>query len=91
MFYKIVDKTKKYIFNSSKFQSRSRKQFKNKKLRKYTFLMFEIKFEPVSFLVYLKPQCSGLQWATVTVGRVRATPSYPVTPCPALLQVLSSA
>ena len=51
---------KEYISKSSKFQSRSRKQFKSQKLRKYTFLMFEIKFEPVSFLVYLKPQCNAL-------------------------------
>ena len=29
------------------------------KLRKYIFLIFEIKSEPVSFLVYLKPQCIG--------------------------------
>ena len=36
-------------------------------LRKYSFLMLEIESEPVSFLVYLKPQCNGAACAAAVI------------------------
>ena len=43
-------------------------------MRKYTFLIFEITSEPVSILVYLKPQCKGGQpWLSYGLGELGET------------------